>query len=150
MNFPDRSETISTPEPAANSESLAFAPAIDLEPPANPPLFLKSVQRRTATITDQRTEDSASVPVMTPMPSSDTLTAADNVHQFEALASLGRGTITALAVSPNGATLAIAGSLGVWLYEMETMQTLWLLEGHSKPVTGIAWSPDSTRLASAP
>jgi WD40 repeat protein/tRNA A-37 threonylcarbamoyl transferase component Bud32 len=73
----------------------------------------------------------------------------DNVQQVEELARLGRGTIEALAVSPDGTRLAVAGSLGVWLYDAETLDVLGLLEGHEEPVTDVTWSPDGTQLASS-
>ena len=37
---------------------------------------------------------------------------------------LGKGQISELAYSPDGALLAVAGSIGVWLYDAQTYQEL--------------------------
>ncbi|MCO5205607.1 MAG: protein kinase [Anaerolineae bacterium] len=61
---------------------------------------------------------------------------------------IGNGTTMQTAVSPDGSQVAVAGSLGVWLYDTElTMADL--LEGHETPVNSASWSPDGTSLASA-
>ncbi len=67
---------------------------------------------------------------------------------------LGRGTAETVAISPDGETLAVAGSAGVWLYEMNTLNLIGLLEWHGEMGPepsmkwAIAWSPDGRMLAS--
>ena len=50
--------------------------------------------------------------------------------------------------SPDGTRLAVASSIGVWLYDTETHQELALLTGHTAGVTGVSFSPDGSTLAS--
>src|SRR5262245_30688950 len=72
----------------------------------------------------------------------------DNAVRVTQLAMLGRGFITGLAWSPDGRTLAVASSVGVWLYDANTPDALpRLLEGHTNGVNSIAFSPDGTTLA---
>lgn len=103
----------------------------------------------TLTPTVRSTNAATSVPTGADFSTSGAMITAASVHMVEELARLGRGTITAFAVSPDGTTLAVAGSLGVWLYDAGTMEALQLLEGHSKPVEDVAWSPGGERLATA-
>ncbi|MCA9974023.1 MAG: WD40 repeat domain-containing protein, partial [Anaerolineales bacterium] len=74
---------------------------------------------------------------------------ADNAAEAVMRQRLGQGTIDAVALSPDGTRLAVGGTLGIWLYEAETLTPLRLLEGHEDIVRGISWAPDGTRLASA-
>ena len=61
---------------------------------------------------------------------------------------LGKGGISALAYSPNGALLAVASSIGIWLYDAQTYQERASLTGHRDYVSSIAFSPDGKTLAS--
>ena len=72
----------------------------------------------------------------------------ENADQVVELIRLGNGRISEIAISPDGDTLAIAGSLGIWLYSYPWLGTIGLLEGHTDIVTGIAFSPDGNMLAS--
>ncbi|MDE3258695.1 MAG: Ig-like domain-containing protein [Gemmatimonadota bacterium] len=67
-----------------------------------------------------------------------------------AAARLGRGTMgwsdRAVALSPDGRTLAVASSIGVWLYEVATSQALALLPS-TKSVHSVSFSPDGTLAA---
>lgn len=73
----------------------------------------------------------------------------ENAATLALLAQMGRGTIDALRLSPDESTLAVGGSLGVWLYDAETLAPLKLLQGHTRHVTAVAWSPDGAQLASS-
>ena len=44
-----------------------------------------------------------------------------------AIARLGRGILADLAFSPDGASLAVATTIGCWLYELPTMKPIALL-----------------------
>ncbi|MCE2403030.1 hypothetical protein J4G08_19410, partial [Candidatus Poribacteria bacterium] len=61
---------------------------------------------------------------------------------------LGKGTIHAIAYSPDGARLAVASSIGIWLYDAHTGETLDLLTGHTNSVSSVSFSPDGNTIAS--
>ena len=69
-----------------------------------------------------------------------------------AIARLGKGGVSyddqGIAFSPDGSRLAVATSMGVWLYDAETFDEIALLTGHKEAVTAVAFSPDGTKLAS--
>ena len=69
-----------------------------------------------------------------------------------ALARLGKGSIGwgdgPVAYSPDGARLAVATSLGIWLYDADTGAETALFTGHTDDVNSVAFSPDGTTLAS--
>jgi WD40 repeat protein len=74
---------------------------------------------------------------------------AENVEQLEQLAMLGRGWVRVVAWSPDGETLAVGSSGGIWLYSAENLgATPRLLEGHMATIYSVAWSLDGTLLAS--
>ena len=70
-----------------------------------------------------------------------------------AIARLGKGGVSyrdrGIAFSPDGSRLAVATSMGVWLYDTETFDEITLLTGHKEEVTVVAFSPDGTKLAAA-
>ena len=62
-----------------------------------------------------------------------------------ATARLGKGGITGeIAYSPDGTRLAVAGSIGIWLYDAQTGEALDLLTGHTDRVLSVSFSPDGT------
>ncbi len=66
-----------------------------------------------------------------------------------AIARLGKGFIRNVQYSPDASRLAVAGGIGIWLYNAETEEPLELLIGHTDVVWSIAFSPDGRYLASA-
>jgi len=64
------------------------------------------------------------------------------------VARLGKGTINQIAHSPDGKVVAMAGSLGIWLYDASTLQEVALLQGHTGGVWGVVFSPNGNTLAS--
>ena len=69
-----------------------------------------------------------------------------------AIIRLGKGILggsdRAVAFSPDGQRLAVAGGFGVWLYDVATLRELALFSGHTLWVTAVAFSPDGTMVAS--
>jgi WD40 repeat protein len=66
-----------------------------------------------------------------------------------AKARLGKGWISGdIAYSPDGTRLAVASSIGIWLYDTATHQEVALLKGHTDSVESVAFSPDGDTLAS--
>ena len=61
---------------------------------------------------------------------------------------LGRGKIREIQYSPDGTILAVASSIGIWLYDMKTYQEIALLTEHPSQVSSVAFSPDGCTLAS--
>ena len=80
-----------------------------------------------------------------------------------AKARLGKGRISTIRFSPDGSQIAVAGPVGIWLYDARTGKELALLPGHKEGVSTsvfpgiggvfsinvLAFSPDSKLLASA-
>ncbi len=64
-------------------------------------------------------------------------------------ARLGKGTIKAIAYSPDGSQLAVAGGAGIWIYDAATGEERSLLTGHTDLVRSIRYSPDGSTIASA-
>ena len=60
---------------------------------------------------------------------------------------LGKGTISQIAYSPDGNLLGAAGSVGVWLYDAETMTEVGLLESAPDHLYLLTFSPDGKTLA---
>ena len=65
-----------------------------------------------------------------------------------AKARLGKGRVNEVQYSPNGMRLAVASSIGVWLYDTTTYQEIALLTGHTSSVYNVVFSPDGRTLAS--
>ena len=64
------------------------------------------------------------------------------------LARLGKGTVEAVAFSPDGQVLAVASSIGIWLYDVATYRELALLTESMARVSSVSFSPDGSMLAS--
>ena len=65
-----------------------------------------------------------------------------------ARARIGKGWVSEIDYSPDGSLLAVASSIGVWLYDAHTGSEVNLLTGHRGTVTSVAFSPDGMRIAS--
>ena len=65
-----------------------------------------------------------------------------------AKARLGTGAINDIQFSPDGTRLAVASSIGIWIYDAHTGEELNLLTGHKGSVSSIAYSPNGHLLAS--
>ncbi len=65
---------------------------------------------------------------------------------YDEVSVLGRGSANSIAWSPDGASLIVAGSLGIWLYE-DNFQVVTHLVSTSEEILQVVWSPDSTKIA---
>ena len=65
-----------------------------------------------------------------------------------ATARFGKGRINEIQYSPDGTRLAVASSIGIWMYEAQTYQEVALLTGHTDSVGSVVFSPDGRTLAS--
>jgi WD40 repeat protein len=65
-----------------------------------------------------------------------------------AKARLGKGRISKIAYSPDGMGLAVASSIGIWVYDVETGETLDLLTEDTGQILSVSFSPDGKMLAS--
>lgn len=60
---------------------------------------------------------------------------------------VGKGKISQLKYFPDGKRLAVATSIGVWVYDVNTGEALDLLIGHTSDLESMAFSPDGEMLA---
>ena len=65
-----------------------------------------------------------------------------------AMGRLGRGIIADLAFSPDGESLAVATTIGCWVYELPTMKPIALWETERGMVSTISFSPNGQWIAS--
>lgn len=65
-----------------------------------------------------------------------------------AKARFGKGRANEVAYSPDGTRLAVASSIGIWIYDAQSGQELDLFTGHTDSVESVAFSPDGQTLAS--
>ena len=65
-----------------------------------------------------------------------------------AKARLGKGGINDITCSQDGALLAVASKIGIWIYDVQTGEELALLTGHTGAISSMSFSPDGRTLAS--
>ena len=65
-----------------------------------------------------------------------------------AVARLGKGRINEIEYSPDGSLLAVASTVGIWLYDADTGVEKALLTGHTESVTSVSFNSDGTLLVS--
>ncbi len=65
-----------------------------------------------------------------------------------AITRLGKGRINKIAYSPDGKRLAVASSIGVWIYDADSGKELDLLTENTNWVQSIAFNPNGNVLAS--
>ena len=65
-----------------------------------------------------------------------------------ATARLGKGQITEVTYSPDGTRLAVASSIGIWIYDAQTGEELNPIIGHTGFVNSVSFSPDGQTLVS--
>ncbi len=67
----------------------------------------------------------------------------------DAIARLGKGRINDMRYSPDGTVLAVATTIGIWLYDTDVYQERALLLQDRKDVEKIKFTPDGKTIASA-
>jgi hypothetical protein len=72
---------------------------------------------------------------------------AETAPRVEELARWGRGTFDDIEYSPDGSIIALASSLGICIYDPESLQELRVIPT-SGWITGMAFSPDGSRIVS--
>ena len=82
----------------------------------------------------------------TPLPDRTAPISSDHVFQVSELALLGKGPAYQIAYSPDGAHIAAASTMGVYLYMAETLQLRQVLPTSSS-VNQVAFSPDGRWIA---
>ena len=60
-----------------------------------------------------------------------------------------KGRIRDIAYSPDGTMLAVAGGIGIWLYDAQTGHELVQFAGHTGKVHNVAFRPDGKTIVSA-
>ena len=60
---------------------------------------------------------------------------------------LGKGRVSDLQYSPDGTLLAVASSIGTWLYDAHTGAEVSLLTKDTRQVNSVAFSPDGNAIA---
>ncbi|MXV78148.1 WD40 repeat domain-containing protein [Candidatus Poribacteria bacterium] len=65
-----------------------------------------------------------------------------------AIKRIGNGIFSHIAYSPDGKQLALAASIGIWIYDTDTYKPLSLLTGHSDTVRSVEYTADGKILAS--
>ena len=65
----------------------------------------------------------------------------------DAIARLGKGKLQDIQYSPDGSRLAVASSIGIWIYDAETGKELDLITGQRDEVLCVAYSPDGQIIA---
>ena len=66
-----------------------------------------------------------------------------------AIARLGQGLIFGMAFSPDNASLAVGTRVGVWMYELDTMQPVTLFETERGMIFNVVFSPDGKWVATS-
>ena len=61
---------------------------------------------------------------------------------------IGKGGIDDIKFSPDGNRLAVACSIGIWIYDVYTGKEVDLFTGHTADVISVCYSPDGSTIAS--
>lgn len=99
---------------------------------------------RTTASSDRPTATLPSIPTPVNTPA---VVYPTDVSRFVELAQQRLGSISDIAVRPDGQVLAVIVGLNVELYDAESLQHLAVLNEGARVLTALAWSPDGRQLA---
>ena len=90
-----------------------------------------------------------SLPVLagTPYPSPIAIISPENAEKVVELARWGKGRVYQVAWSPDGNQMAVASTLGIYLYDPETLEQSRFIETNAWEIS-LAFSPDGRTVAS--
>ena len=127
-------------------QTMPAAPAA----PAEVVVRSASSSEETLTETPAPTPTPTQIPVLagTPYPPPREPLNPENAARVAQLARPGKGWVAEIAFSPDGRLLAVASSIGVYLYAAADLREVRFLPTDS-PVPSVAFSPDGRALASA-
>jgi WD40 repeat protein len=103
------------------------------------------------TQTPSKTQTVSSAPTSTLaglLPGSLSMITSGNANQVSQLTRWGKGFVNSVSWSPNGEILAVASSIGIYLYETESLQEIGFIETNAYVYQAV-FSPDGSLLASA-
>ena len=107
------------------------------------------VQNRVGSDTIPGRNSNKGLPTGTQSMKNNTAQEATQWHLPEnAKARLGKGKISEIQYSSDGAILVVATGIGIWLYDTTTYQEIGFLTAHTSAVECLAFSPDGNLLAS--
>ena len=121
-------------DPDAGVVSIIEEPSPTLKPTDFPPTLAPTIEQ-----TLEPTAEPTAVPAINPVSMS-----LSNIGQVSQVSILGRGTINDIAISPDEALVAVVGSLGVRLYDTDTLTLVTYFENsEGLNLNSVAWAPDT-------
>lgn len=76
----------------------------------------------------------------------------ENVQQWNlpegAIRRIGKGEASDVTYAPDGQRLAVAGSIGIWIYDARTLNPLKLIAEDTRWINSVRFSPDGNTIAS--
>ncbi len=121
-------------DPDAGVVSIIEEPSPTLKPTDFPPTLAPTIEQ-----TLEPTAEPTAVPAINPVSMS-----LSNIGQVSQVSILGRGTINDIAISPDEALVAVVGSLGVRLYDTDTLTLVAYFENsEGLNLNSVAWAPDT-------
>ena len=136
--LPSAKAILVTPAPSSLPTTLAATPTKTMTALATQPLTATALPSQTVKTANAVREN-------TPVPQPAAPISADNSSRLSELAIWGNGSANDLAYSPDGNTLAVASSLGIYLYDDNSYRLEVIETG--QPIISLAFSPDGETLA---
>ncbi|MGB1249821.1 MAG: protein kinase domain-containing protein [Candidatus Promineifilaceae bacterium] len=145
---PERVAAVETNTPTATLErsSTAIKTSPTINATQTKDALLTNAATKTPTPVPSNTVAATQTPTITPTPAPVAIR-ADNAARVQQVHRLGKGAISSVAYSPDGALIAVSGSLGIFFYDAETLTEVRHIETTDWTNT-ISFSPDGTHIAS--